>query len=348
MRSSLADKYYVGDHPSAATAGSRLHGILVKIAAGDQLSRMSHDFLETRGFHALHALATGSINWETFQPLAEVESQQRVKVVRKKAKDTAAKNAEIAAQQAAALKEHFAAIARDPKVRRQREAKELRNHFGIGYVDSEHYSQVMSLLRRISSGQRLQSDEVVWLKTKADDCWTDQLAEKWHTLEAEALSALWRAGGDLWDAINGSSHWRKAGKPEEALLLTAEALAMKGLVPKIRSALETTRGGALRDMRCLEEAKAMGSSAHRLIPKDFRPCTLLGAVCIELGDLEVGHKWYVMAEKLGAKRQAVDQDLRALIARATSSEQHRIRSFLIDQDPERFAWLRPNGGVLLK
>lgn len=61
MRSSVADKYYVDDHPSAATAGSRLDGILVKIASGDQLSRMSHDFLATRGFHALHSLATGLI-----------------------------------------------------------------------------------------------------------------------------------------------------------------------------------------------------------------------------------------------------------------------------------------------
>jgi hypothetical protein len=340
MRNSLANKYYLDDYPSAATAGSRLNGILVKIASGDQLSSMSQDFLATRGFQALYSLASGSIDWATFQQLAEIESHQRTQASSKKAEATAAKYAEIEARQAAALKEHFAAMARDPKLRRQREAKELRNRFGIGYVEPEHYPHVMSLLRRISCGQRLQPDEVVWLKTEADDCWTDQIAKEWHALEAEALSALWRTGGEPWDAINGSSHWRKAGKPEAALSLTGEALAKKGVVAKIRSALETTRGGALRDMRRLDEAKALGLSAHHLTPNDFRPCTLLGAVHIELGDLVAGHKWYVKAEKLGANKHAVDQDLRALIARAARAEQDRIRSFLIAQDPVRFSWLR--------
>lgn len=340
MRSSLADKYYVDDQPSALQVGTRLSNIVARIAAGQKLCQISQDFLAQRGLHALNSVASGTIDWTTFQQLAVVERQQRAQAASQKAADIAAEYAEIATRRAAALKEHFAAVARDPKLLRQREAKELRNRFGIGYVESEQYPRVMSLLRRISSGQRLQPDEVVWLKTEADDCWTDQLAKEWHTLEAEALSALWRIGHDPWDAINGSSHWRKAGKPEAALSLTAEALARKGLVPKIHSALETTRGGALRDMRRLDEAKAMGLSAHRLTSKDFRPCTLLGAVHIELGDLVAGHKWYVTAEKLGANRRAVDQDLRSLIARATSSEQHRIRTFLIAQDPERFSWLR--------
>lgn len=309
MQSSLACKYVLDDQSSAAIPGTRLNKILVKVAAGDQLNRASQDFLATRGFHALHSLATGLIDWESFQQLAKIESRQRMTVAIKKAEDAAAKHAQIAAQQAAALKEYFAAVACDPKLRRQREAKELRNRFGIGNVEPEHYPKVMSLLRRISCGQRLQPDEVVWLRTEADDCWTDQLAKEWRTLEAKALAGIWRTGGDPWNAINGSSHWRKAGKPEEALLLTEEALARTGKVPKIHSALETTRGGALRDMRRLDEAKAMGLSAHRLTPKDFRPCTLLGAVHIELGDLVAGHKWYVKAEKLGASRRAVDQVL---------------------------------------
>ena len=235
---------------------------------------------------------------------------------------------------------YCAAMSDDPTLRRQREAKDLRNRFGIGYVEPDHYPRVMSMLRRISVGGRLQPDEVVWLQTEADDCWTDQLAKAWHTLEAKALSDAWRTGGDPWDAINGSSHWRKAGKPETALLLTDEALAKTGLAPKIRSALETTRGGALRDLRRFNKTKALGLSAHHLTPKDFRPCTLLGAVHIELGDLIAGHTWYVKAEKLGANRHSVDQELQALIARATSSEQRRIREFLIKQDPERFSWLQ--------
>jgi hypothetical protein len=83
----------------------------------------------------------------------------------------------------------------------------------------------------------------------------------------------------------------------------------------------------------------MGLEAHRMTPKDFRPCTLLGAVHIELGDLMSGRDWYVKAEKLGADRHSIDQDLRALLARTSKSERQRIVEFLIAQDPERFGWL---------
>ena len=121
--------------------------------------------------------------------------------------------------------------------------------------------------------------------------------------------------------------------------LTDEALEKAATDAKARSALLTTRGGAFRDLRNLDEAKAMGLTAHGLTPKDFRPCTLLGAVYIELGDLIAGREWYVKAEKLGADRHAIDQDLRALLSRTSRSERQRIIEFLIEQDPERFGWL---------
>ena len=96
----------------------------------------------------------------------------------------------------------------------------------------------------------------------------------------------------------------------------------------------------MRDVRRLADAKALGMDAHSLTPSDFRPCTLLGAVHIELGELEAGHKWYQKAETLGADRHAIDQELRALLVRSGAIERQRIRDFLMVQDPLRFAWLR--------
>lgn len=337
---SLAGKYLVDDLPGAAQIGARLHDILTKIDAGESLTRLSQEFLTTKGLEALYSLVSGRIHWEAFQQKAAVERAQRIEQATVRAAEEAAELAALATERDAAVKAHFAAMANDPKLRRQREAKELRQRFGIGYVESEHYPRVMALLRRVSDGQRLSSDEVAWLQTEAEYCWTDELQKTWHMMEAEALSASWRELGDPWDAVNASSHWRKAGRPNMALPLTEAALVRAGTAPKIRSALTTTRGGALRDLRRLDEAKALGLEAHRLTPTDFRPCTLLGAVHIELGDLASGHDWYVKAEKLGADRRSVDQDLRALLTRASKTEQHRIREFLIAQDPDRFAWLR--------
>jgi hypothetical protein len=95
----------------------------------------------------------------------------------------------------------------------------------------------------------------------------------------------------------------------------------------------------MRDLRRLEEAVSLACEAHKLTPSDYRPCTLLGAVHIELGDLTAGHEWYARAENLGAPRQAIDQELRTLLVRSSPEERQRIRDFLLLQDPERFAWL---------
>ena len=183
-------------------------------------------------------------------------------------------------------------------------------------------------------------EDVASLKIEADYCWTDELQRAWHALEAAALTQAWESSGDPWNVVNASGHWRKAGEPEQALRLTEAALARCGSNSKLMSALATTRGGAMRDLRRLDEAKALASEAHELTSSDYRPCTLLGAVYIELGDLPTGHEWYAKAESLGASRQAIDHELRSLLMRTSIQEQQRIREFLLRQDPERFAWLR--------
>ena len=102
----------------------------------------------------------------------------------------------------------------------------------------------------------------------------------------------------------------------------------------------------MRDLRRLDEAKALAGEAHELTPSDYRPCTLLGAVYIELGDLPSGHEWYEKAESLGAPRHVIDNELRGLLMRSSMQDQQRIREFLLRQDPERFAWLQrwPSNG----
>lgn len=223
-------------------------------------------------------------------------------------------------------------------MRRKREAKELRQRFGVGYIESEHYGRVMALLRQIASGQRLKASDVLWLKTKAN-CWTDELDKAWHTLEATTLTKAWESEGDAWNAVNASAHWRKADEPERALNVTEAALARVRPAPKLKAALLTTRGGVLRDQRRFEEAKSHGCKAHKLNPRDYRPCTLLGAVHFELSDRATGLEWYKKAERLGAPPEDIDQDLRMLLARSSEQEQRHIRKFLLDEDPIRFAWL---------
>lgn len=339
LHADLAKRYLLEDLPGATQLGARLNGILLKIDSGEQVTALQRQFLATTGLHALVTLADGKTTLAEFRAAAEQEQAARIEEASAKALKDAAELAERADARAAAVKATFAAMANDPVLRRKREAKELRKRFGVGYVECEDYRRVMALLRQVATGQRLTVEDLAWLKTEADYCWTDELQRAWHALEAAALTKAWESSGDPWNAVNASGHWRKAGEPERALRLTDAALAKVGSNPKLRSALATTRGGAMRDLRRLDEAKSLASEAHQLTSSDYRPCTLLGAVHIELGDLPTGHEWYAKAESLGAPRQAIDHELRGLLMRSSSQEQQRIREYLLRHDPERFAWL---------
>lgn len=335
----LAQRYLLDDLPGADIYGSRLNGILLKIDSGEQVTALQRQFLATTGLHALKDLSDRKLTMAEFRGVAEQERAARADAALAK---ILRDNAELAARaeaRAAAVKATFAAMANDPVLRRKREAKELRQRFGVGYVESEDYPRVMTLLRQVANRQRLKIEDVAWLKIEADYCWTDELQRAWHALEAAALTKVWESGGDPWNAVNASGHWRKACEPERALRLTEAAMARIGPNPKLRSALLTTRGGAMRDLRRLDEANALASEAHELTPSNYRPCTLLGAVHIELGDLAKGREWYAKAESLGAPPQVIDNELRGLLVRSSDQERQRLLEFLLSEDPERFAWL---------
>ncbi|MBC7139115.1 MAG: hypothetical protein H5U17_10270 [Defluviimonas sp.] len=336
----LAEKYLVDDLPGAALVGARLNGILQKIEAGEALTSLAQAFLTSGGLNSLLALATGQIDRPAFEEAAARERSDRIQSAKDEADRVAAEQSRKAEAMDVAVKARFAAMENDPVLRRKREARELRDRFGIGFIETEHYPRAMRLLKQVASGDRLAPEDVAWLSTEAVDCWTDALQQAWHRLEAEALTKAWEESRDPWDAVNASAHWRKADEPQQALEVTGAALAKAGRSPKPRSALLTTRGGAMRDAGRLTEARTLGLEAHELTPADFRPCTLLGAVSMGLGDLAAGHEWYAKAEALGAERRAIDQDLRALLIRSEPDARDRIRNYLLEQDPERFAWLR--------
>lgn len=192
----LAERYLLEDLPGASQLGARLNGILLKIDAGEQVTSLQRHFLVTTGLNALTGLTDGKITQTEFRALAKQELAVRIEEASAKAVKDAAERAACAEAQAAAIKEIFAARARDPVLRRKREARELRQRFGIGYVESEDYPRVMALLRQVANRQRLKAEDFAWLKTEADYCWTDALQKAFHALEAEALTKAWETSGD--------------------------------------------------------------------------------------------------------------------------------------------------------
>jgi hypothetical protein len=339
LPSDVARRYFVEDLPGATVAGARLQGVLHNIDDGGPLSVYALAFLEKQGLVSLHALASGLIPSEEFRNAAAAEQNARLIMTAQLATAATAAAEKRAADGAAAASRLFTELESDPVRRRRREAQQLRERFGIGYVDTAVDARVITLLKRLVGGQRLSPEEVIWLSTDTE-CWTPEVRAAHHRLEAIALTEEWRGTDDPWTAITACSHWRKAEAPEEALGITATLLELAGLSSKLQSAMRTTRGGAMRDLGRLKEASDLGYEAHRLNPTDFRPCTLLGAISMTQGDFGAGHEWYAKAEELGAEPHAVDQDIRGVLHRCLPEIRDALRESLLARDLQRFAWVR--------
>ena len=96
----------------------------------------------------------------------------------------------------------------------------------------------------------------------------------------------------------------------------------------------------MRDLRRFAEALSFGEQAHNLTPNDFRPCTLSGAVNIELGLIDAGHAWYRKAQLLGARPDSIESELRSVLARMTPERREHISAHLLRLDAVQYAWLQ--------
>jgi tetratricopeptide (TPR) repeat protein len=344
--SDIARQYCVSDIPGATIPGSRLSTILESMFHGRPLSGFSLKYLEQQHLTELHLLATGQIDYEAF-----VEASNKARKSREEAAEVErlaheAKRLAREAEWAMKFRQERAAadaarIAResDPKYIARNKNQALREKYGMGYIEEPVFPRMMDILKRIDSGKRLTEDEVVWLNTAGKEYFTDELREAYHLIEAEFFAGEYRRNQDPWSAVNASGHFRKGARSERALELLDSVSPHRLNHPKIHSAMCTTRGGVMRDLGRLIDAQELGEQGHRLMPRDFRPCTLLGAVHMELGNFSEARDWYTKAEERGASLRAIDSDLRSIFMRADTAKREAIKTFLLAEDPVRYRWV---------
>jgi tetratricopeptide (TPR) repeat protein len=342
-------RYLVEDLPSASLPGARLQGILESLRLGRRVTQLSLAFLQKEGLEALHRLATGQVTYESFREAGLAEQAARIEVAgtarRAAEAEDRARNAALreranrAAEQAEAAR---LARERDPKFLAKTKQRELRARYGIDtFIDEDCFARLMAILKRVDSGQRMSGDDFVWLSTAGDAYFSDPLRAAYHRLEAEHFAGEYKKTRDAWAAVKASSHYRKCGGAIAADSLLGTISVEKQNSPKLKSALRTTHGGVMRDLGRWNEALQLGEQAHAYAPKDYRPCTLLGAVHMQMGNYERGQGWYAKAVERGASEDSVDQDLRSIFFQAYRTKQAAMREFLLAQDPVRYAWTNP-------
>lgn len=343
----LAQRYFVNDLTSASVPATRLRNTLDKLQNDGRLSASSLNYLQQLGLSALQRLAQGEITYEAFSEAAALEQEarmqaaeaaKRAKEAERKARETAwAAEYERERQRAEADRR---ARESDPKYIAKVKSQQLQARYGLDqFIEPPFYRRVMEILTRIDGGDRLTDDDVLWLQTDGKDYYSDILEAAFHEREADYFAAEYGRTSDPWNAVNASGHYRKCDQAMKADALLKRVPADRTRSPKLKSAICTTHGGVMRDLKRFNEALKLGEQAHVLTPKDLRPCTLLGAVNIELGKFDVGWEWYRRAEERGATERSIDHDLRGIFMRADSAKREEIKLFLLRIDPERYAWV---------
>ncbi len=343
----LAHRYFVNDLPSANIPATRLRNILDNLQQGVQLSVSALNYMKQQGLVALEQFARNAITYEGFCGIAGPEQATRIQVAEAaRLAREADRDAREAVRAAAYNRERLLAdrarLARetDPMYIAELKSQQLRMRYGLDqFIKVPFLGRLMDILSRIDGGNRLTDDDVWWLKTEGRDYYKEKLQAAFHEREAEYFAAEYSRTSDPWNAVNASSHYRKCDQAEKANDLLTSIPSERQTSRKLKSAICTTHGGVKRDLGNLQEALNLGGQAHSLTPRDFRPCTLLGAVNIELGNLDIGWEWYRKAKERGASEHSIDHDLRGIFLRADNARRENIKSFLLREDPVRYAWV---------
>lgn len=344
----LAKRFLVDDLPGASVSGSRLSNLLETFSQGKPLSALGLRFLNENGLKSLAQFVTGDISESQFLMLAPIEQSSRVAAA---AEHQKALEQQRQVEREAAEARHVAMMARlhaervqresDPKFIARKQNRELREKFGVdGFVDELDFRQLMAILRKLDGAKRLSEEDAVWLKSEGREYATEEILHAHNRLEADYYLGEFRKTCDVWLLVNASGHLRKCDASREAddLLRKIQDSSLKHA--KLKSAVRTTHGGVMRDLGRYNEALKLADEAHRLLPNSFRPCTLLGALNIEMGNITLGHEWYSKAEERGAKAGSIESEIRSLLGRMQPEKRESVIGQLLSIDPVQYAWLR--------
>lgn len=320
---------------------------------GHPLTALARDFLKQKSYSLLYQLAAGEISYETLVANAGPAQQARDAAMVAKRQATEAERESLEARRLALEAEWQAQHRRDlhairaaqearkldPSYIAEMRAQELWRKYGVEQVSPALLPRMNEVLARIDSGDRLKEEDLFWLSTKARAHYSRELQEIYHLREAEYFIGQYSRSHDPWNAVSASGHLRRCDRSPAALDLLDKIPERSLRAPKLRSAVCTTRGGAMRDLGRLAEAIRLGEQAHELRSMDYRPCTLLGAVHMESGNFAEGDAWYGKAIERGANEQGIDHDLRAIFQRADAAKRAALRAFLLADDARRYSWV---------
>lgn len=217
--------------------------------------------------------------------------------------------------------------------------------FGVENALNQHTEILLAILQKLNENKRLTEEQTIWLETIGREHHyfrkDGKIYQQYHRLEAEYYVDLYQKDKRIWHLINASSHFRKANLAQKAhdLLFSNVLNKIPHWDRKLRSAFWTTFGGVKRDLGLFHDGINMAYEAHELAPKDYRPCTLLGALYFEIRQYNEGTEWFEKAEERGASKHNSDAEIKAIYHKANKEDKAKLKDYLLKLDPSRYAWL---------
>ena len=314
----------------ASARGTFLANVIQRLElAPDFIPEITKIHLKKTKLKALLRYASKQISFTEYSKDARLEQKERIKQ---------------ASIKVAIIQKRKAVITKKNQKRKIVEKLFQKYDLTVSSINNGDIQKLKRIIEKADQGLKLDQNEIVWLMTARKrnyvGYYTQKLRVKYHKNEANFFLTEFKRTKNPWDAINASSHFRKCHQSKKAntFLMNINVTHLKS--KKIKSALKTTFGGVKRDLKEFEEALSFGNKAHILTPNDFRPCTLLGAVNIELGNYEEGQSWYKKAIKRGTTEKSIDDDLRSIFMRSEKCKRNELAEFLYKNDPNRYSWVK--------
>lgn len=344
-----AKKYFVDDFQSATLPNTTLFNILETLEIKNKaISQRGLDFLKRKELFALRSYVNKKCSFTEYLSSAELEQKNRYLIFKEKLFNEKLKQAKVQARlkEESAIRRKLAlkkqrAYDNDPKNIAKAKQLRLREKYNLShFIEKHHFPRLMKIVQSLDKANRLPESEIIWLNVDGKEYFTDELKYRFHENEANFYATEFGNKKDPWLAVNASSHYRKCEQPQTAELMLGaiKVVPLKNI--KLKSALYTTHGGVKRDLHKSKEAIELGKKAHKLMVKDFRPCTLLGAVNMEIGNHDIGQEWYEKAIENGFSEKSMDYELKSIFMRAKQADKEALRNHLLKVNPERYSWAR--------
>lgn len=228
------------------------------------------------------------------------------------------------------------------KMFKERKAKYERDYVdfpSVELVKIRRRSKAAKILELLTNERTISESDYLWLINNGFE--NQYIRELFYLNRAGLAKRKWEDTKKPWNLVNAIADYRKAGHSKIAVDLVNKNFPFKFANgnKNLKSALLTTSGGAKRDLNMFDKAIQYGTQAHELTKQDYRPCTLIGACKMLLGDVAQGHEWYRKAIKRGFNEDSFEQEIRTIYNRANPKDKAKIKKTLV-ADGRVYKWFK--------